>query len=145
MPALAFLPRCLQAGGGSGSAGGGSPPGWAGACRGSEPSVHWWLQSRFWVGMGLERMQLLSQIVISSSQRPNIFWLNRRSVLVFYLLSKVTAQKSRSKGPLRRAFLNDTLTPPPESTRVYRRQPWSKIPDKEAHFPFRLDWMWQEN
>ena len=86
--------------------------------------------------------------MISSSQRPNIFLLNRRSVLVFYLLRPIepdNSSESWRKGPLGHAFLSNTFTPPPESTCVYRRQLWSEMPDKEVHFVFRLEWVWHEN
>lgn len=57
--------------------------------------------------------------MISSSQRRNIFLLNRRSVLAFDWLRPIEPdypQESRRKGPLRRAPPNHTVPPPPPAS-----------------------------
>jgi len=93
-------------------------------------------------------MQLLLQTLASPSQRPSIFLINRRSVLVFCSLRPTEPDhcwEGRRKGPRRQAFLNSTLTPPPESTRVHRRQPWREGPAKAARCSLRLDWMRHEH
>lgn len=64
----------------------------------SEHCLHRWLQSRFCLGTGVKRMQLLSQTMISSSQRPNIFLLNRRSVPGFYSLRQTALMALRRAG-----------------------------------------------